>query len=153
MKKLLLFSFAIVLSVLSLSAQTTWTISVAPGGTSGGYIVDTQGNSTDKVAYSTLYPRAGFCPAWYIRFPKGTYTVKSNNSGTVDVRNMNTEVDVSTHNNARNFTFTTPSAGWYRFILRGVSANTSMSDFTISSTNVSGENSVYLASWLSWNIR
>ena len=59
MKKLLLFSFAIVLSVLSLSAQTTWTISVAPGGTSGGYIVDTQGNSTDKVAYSTLYPRAG----------------------------------------------------------------------------------------------
>lgn len=149
MKKLLLFSFAIVFSVLSLSAQTTWTISVAPGGTSGGYIVDTQGNSTDKVAYSTLYPRAGFCPAWYIRFPKGTYTVKSNNSGTVDVRNMNTEVDVSTHNNARNFTFTTPSAGWYRFILRGVSANTSMSDFTISSTNVSGENSVYLASWRS----
>lgn len=149
MRKVLLLSIILLFSTLSLSAQTSWTISVEPKGTTGGYIVDTQGNSTDKVGYSSLYPPAGFCPAWYIRFPKGTYTVKSRNNGTIDVRNMNTEVDVSTQNNAHNFTFTTPSAGWYRFILRGVSANTSMGDFTISSTNVSGANAVYLADWRS----
>lgn len=149
MKKLLLFSFALLLSAFSLSAQTTWTISVSPSGTSGGYIVDAQGNSTNKVAYNSNYPLLGYFPAWYIRFPKGTYTVKSNNRGTIDVRNMDTEVDVSTHNNARNFTFTTPSAGWYRFILRGGVTNTAMSDFTISSNNVQGADAVYLAGWRS----
>ena len=143
---LLCFAFA---AMMMAQTTTNWTISVANQGTAGGYIVDKQLKSTDKVAYSEHYPAQGYMPAWYIRFPKGNYTVKSQNNGVIDVHQVDKNQDVATNQSAKSFTFRAPAAGWYRFVLRNGQPYQSLHDFNISSTDVKGADAVYLAAWRS----
>ena len=143
---LLCFAFA---AMMMAQTTTNWTISVANQGTAGGYIVDKQLKSTDKVGYSEHYPAQGYMPAWYIRFPKGNYTVKSQNSGVIDVYQVDKNQDVVTNQSAKSFTFRAPAAGWYRFVLRNGQPYQSLYDFNISSTDVKGADAVYLAAWRS----
>lgn len=150
MKKALLSLFGLTLSSMLLAQTAThWTISVQNQGTAGGYILDSQLKSTDRMAYSTHYPLDGYMPAWYIRFPKGTYTVKSQNNGTIDVAQMDKSTDIATAQPAKEFTFRAPAAGWYRFILRGATPFSELHNFQISSTDVKGKDAVYLAGWRS----
>ena len=128
---------------------TTWKISVQNQGTAGGYILDKEMKSTERIGYSSHYPMEGYLPAWYIRFPKGTFTVKSTNRGTIDVAHMDKSQDIVTAQPAKEFTFRAPAAGWYRFVLRGVPAYTELHDFSISSTDAKGADAVYLAAWRS----
>ena len=143
---LLCFAFA---AMMMAQTTTNWTISVANQGTAGGYIVDKQLKSTDKVAYSEHYPEQGYMPAWYIRFPRGNYTVKSQNSGVIDVHQVDKAQDIVTAQPAKEFTFRAPAAGWYRFVLRNGQPYQSLHDFNISSTDVKGADAVYLAAWRS----
>lgn len=143
---LICFAFA---AMMMAQTTTNWTISVANQGTAGGYIVDKQLKSTDKVAYSEHYPAQGYMPAWYIRFPKGNYTVKSQNNGVIDVHQVDKNQDVATNQSAKSFTFRAPAAGWYRFVLRNGQPYQSLYDFNISSTDVKGADAVYLAAWRS----
>ncbi len=150
MKKTILslncFAFA---AMMMAQTTTNWTISVANQGTAGGYIVDKQLKSTDKVGYSDHYPAQGYMPAWYIRFPKGNYTVKSQNNGVIDVHQVDKNQDIVTNQSAKSFTFRAPAAGWYRFVLRNGQPYQSLYDFNISSTDVKGADAVYLAAWRS----
>lgn len=143
---LICFAFA---AMMMAQTTTNWTISVANQGTAGGYIVDKQLKSTDKVAYSEHYPAQGYMPAWYIRFPKGNYTVKSQNNGVIDVHQVDKNQDIVTNQSAKSFTFRAPAAGWYRFVLRNGQTGQSLYDFNISSTDVKGADAVYLAAWRS----
>lgn len=143
---LICFAFA---AMMMAQTTTNWTISVANQGTAGGYIVDKQLKSTDKVAYSERYPAQGYMPAWYIRFPKGNYTVKSQNNGVIDVHQVDKNQDIVTNQSAKSFTFRAPAAGWYRFVLRNRQPYQSLYDFNISSTDVKGADAVYLAAWRS----
>ena len=143
---LICFAFA---AMMMAQTTTNWTISVANQGTAGGYIVDKQLKSTDKVGYSDHYPAQGYMPAWYIRFPKGNYTVKSQNNGVIDVHQVDKNLDVVTNQSAKSFTFRAPAAGWYRFVLRNGQSGQSLYDFNISSTDVKGADAVYLAAWRS----
>lgn len=143
---LLCFAFA---AMMMAQTTTNWTISVANQGTAGGYIVDKQLKSTDKVAYSEHYPAQGYMPAWYIRFPKGNYTVKSQNNGVIDVHQVDKNQDIVTNQSAKSFTFRAPAAGWYRFVLRNGQPGQSLYDFNISSTDAKGADAVYLAAWRS----
>lgn len=143
---LICFAFA---AMMMAQTTTNWTISVANQGTAGGYIVDKQLKSTDKVGYSEHYPAQGYMPAWYIRFPKGNYTVKSQNNGLIDVHQVDKNQDIVTNQPAKSFTFRAPAAGWYRFVLRNGQPGQSLYDFNISSTDVKGANAVYLAAWRS----
>ena len=143
---LICFAFA---AMMMAQTTTNWTISVANQGTAGGYIVDKQLKSTDKVAYSERYPAQGYMPAWYIRFPKGNYTVKSQNNGVIDVHQVDKNLDIVTNQSAKSFTFRAPAAGWYRFVLRNGQSNQSLHNFNISSTDVKGADAVYLAAWRS----
>ena len=143
---LLCFAFA---AMMMAQTTTNWTISVANQGTAGGYIVDKQLKSTDKVAYSEHYPAQGYMPAWYIRFPKGNYTVKSQNNGVIDVHQVDKNQDIVTNQSAKSFIFRAPAAGWYRFVLRNGQPYQSLYDFNISSTDVKGADAVYLAAWRS----
>ncbi len=143
---LICFAFA---AMMMAQTTTNWTISVANQGTAGGYIVDKQLKSTDKVAYSGHYPAQGYMPAWYIRFPKGNYTVKSQNNGVIDVHQVDKNQDVVTNQSAKSFTFRAPAEGWYRFVLRNGQPSQSLHDFNISSTDVKGADAVYLAAWRS----
>lgn len=143
---LICFAFA---AMMMAQTTTNWTISVANQGTAGGYIVDKQLKSTDKVAYSEHYPAQGYMPAWYIRFPKGNYTVKSQNNGVIDVHQVDKNQDIVTNQSAKSFTFRAPAAGWYRFVLRNGQPYQSLYDFNISSTDVKGADAVYLAAWRS----
>lgn len=147
-KKLFCFLAGLLVSPW-LFAQTSWTIKVANQGTAGGYIIDKEGKSTEQLGYSEQYPRRGFMPAWYIRFPKGNYSVKSQNHGKIDIRNMNTNQDVSTKNDAKDFSFRASEAAWYRFVLTDGRTNEQLHDFSISSTDVKGKDAVYLADWRS----
>ena len=150
MKKTILslncFAFA---AMMMAQTTTNWTISVANQGTAGGYIVDKQLKSTDRVGYSEHYPAQGYMPAWYIRFPKGNYTVKSQNNGLIDVHQEDKNQDIVTNQSAKSFTFRAPAAGWYRFVLRNGQPYQSLYDFNISSTDVKGADAVYLAAWRS----
>ena len=150
MKKTILslncFAFA---AMMMAQTTTNWTISVANQGTAGGYIVDKQLKSTDRVGYSEHYPAQGYMPAWYIRFPKGNYTVKSQNNGLIDVHQVDKNQDIVTNQSAKSFTFRAPAAGWYRFVLRNGQPYQSLYDFNISSTDVKGADAVYLAAWRS----
>lgn len=128
---------------------TTWKISVQNQGTAGGYILDKEMKSTERLGYSSHYPMEGYMPAWYIRFPKGTFTVKSTNRGTIDVAQMDKVQDIVTAQPAKKFTFRAPAAGWYRFVLRGVQSYTELHDFSITSTDAKGADAVYLAAWRS----
>ena len=103
---LICFAFA---AMMMAQTTTNWTISVANQGTAGGYIVDKQLKSTDKVAYSERYPAQGYMPAWYIRFPKGNYTVKSQNNGVIDVHQVDKNLDIVTNQSAKSFTFRAPA--------------------------------------------
>ncbi len=143
---LICFAFA---AMMMAQTTTNWTISVANQGTAGGYIVDKQLKSTDKVGYSDHYPAQGYMPAWYIRFPKGNYTVKSQNNGVIDVHQVDKNQDIVTNQSAKSFTFRAPAAGWYRFVLRNGQTGQSLYDFNISSTDVKGADAVYLAAWRS----
>lgn len=143
---LICFAFA---AMMMAQTTTNWTISVANQGTAGGYIVDKQLKSTDRVAYSERYPAQGYMPAWYIRFPKGNYTVKSQNNGVIDVHQVDKNLDVVTNQSAKSFIFRAPAAGWYRFVLRNGQPSQSLHDFSISSTDVKGADAVYLAAWRS----
>jgi hypothetical protein len=143
---LICFAFA---AMMMAQTTTNWTISVANQGTAGGYIVDKQLKSTDKVGYSEHYPAQGYMPAWYIRFPKGNYTVKSQNNGLIDVHQVDKNQDIVTNQPAKSFIFRAPAAGWYRFVLRNGQPGQSLYDFNISSTDVKGANAVYLAAWRS----
>ena len=143
---LICFAFA---AMMMAQTTTNWTISVANQGTAGGYIVDKQLKSTDKVAYSEHYPAQGYMPAWYIRFPKGNYTVKSQNNGVIDVHQVDKNLDIVTNQSAKSFTFRAPAEGWYRFVLRNGQPYQSLHDFNISSTDVKGADAVYLAAWRS----
>ncbi len=143
---LICFAFA---AMMMAQTTTNWTISVANQGTAGGYIVDKQLKSTDKVGYSEHYPAQGYMPAWYIRFPKGNYTVKSQNNGVIDVHQVDKNQDIVTNQSAKSFTFRAPAAGWYRFVLRNGQPGQSLYDFNISSTDVKGADAVYLAAWRS----
>lgn len=143
---LICFAFA---AMMMAQTTTNWTISVANQGTAGGYIVDKQLKSTDKVGYSDHYPAQGYMPAWYIRFPKGNYTVKSQNNGVIDVHQVDKNQDIVTNQSAKSFTFRAPAAGWYRFVLRNGQPYQSLYDFNISSTDVKGADAVYLAAWRS----
>ena len=143
---LICFAFA---AMMMAQTTTNWTISVANQGTAGGYIVDKQLKSTDKVGYSEHYPAQGYMPAWYIRFPKGNYTVKSQNNGVIDVHQVDKNQDIVTNQSAKSFTFRAPAAGWYRFVLRNGQSGQSLYDFNISSTDVKGADAVYLAAWRS----
>lgn len=143
---LICFAFA---AMMMAQTTTNWTISVANQGTAGGYIVDKQLKSTDKVAYSEHYPAQGYMPAWYIRFPKGNYTVKSQNNGVIDVHQVDKNQDIVTNQSAKSFTFRAPAAGWYRFVLRNGQPGQSLYDFNISSTDAKGADAVYLAAWRS----
>ncbi len=150
MKKTILslncFAFA---AMMMAQTTTNWTISVANQGTAGGYIVDKQLKSTEKVGYSEHYPAQGYMPAWYIRFPKGNYTVKSQNNGLIDVHQVDKNQDIVTNQSAKSFTFRAPAAGWYRFVLRNGQSGQALYDFNISSTDVKGADAVYLAAWRS----
>ncbi len=143
---LICFAFA---AMMMAQTTTNWTISVANQGTAGGYIVDKQLKSTEKVGYSEHYPAQGYMPAWYIRFPKGNYTVKSQNNGVIDVHQVDKNQDIVTNQSAKSFTFRAPAAGWYRFVLRNGQPYQSLYDFNISSTDVKGADAVYLAAWRS----
>lgn len=143
---LICFAFA---AMMMAQTTTNWTISVANQGTAGGYIVDKQLKSTDRVGYSEHYPAQGYMPAWYIRFPKGNYTVKSQNNGVIDVHQVDKNQDIVTNQSAKSFAFRAPAAGWYRFVLRNGQPGQSLYDFNISSTDVKGANAVYLAAWRS----
>lgn len=143
---LICFAFA---AMMMAQTTTNWTISVANQGTAGGYIVDKQLKSTEKVAYSEHYPAQGYMPAWYIRFPKGNYTVKSQNNGVIDVHQVDKNLDIVTNQSAKSFTFRAPAAGWYRFVLRNGQPYQSLHDFNISSSDVKGADAVYLAAWRS----
>ncbi len=143
---LICFAFA---AMMMAQTTTNWTISVANQGTAGGYIVDKQLKSTEKVGYSEHYPAQGYMPAWYIRFPKGNYTVKSQNNGVIDVHQVDKNQDIVTNQSAKSFTFRAPAAGWYRFVLRNGQPGQSLYDFNISSTDVKGADAVYLAAWRS----
>ena len=150
MKKTILSLICLAFAAMMMAQTTTnWTISVANQGTAGGYIVDKQLKSTDKVAYSEHYPAQGYMPAWYIRFPKGNYTVKSQNNGVIDVHQVDKNQDIVTNQSAKSFTFRAPVAGWYRFVLRNGQPYQSLHDFNISSTDVKGADAVYLAAWRS----
>ena len=149
MHKKILFACALAFSALSAFAQQQWTISVQNEGTAGGYILDKFGKSVGNYSYSQFYPSKGYTPCWVVRFPKGTYTITSTNQGTMDVRNMNTGLDVITAQSAKNFTFRAPETAWYRLLLRDGVTNTEMHPFTIKSTDVSGANAVYMADWRS----
>ena len=149
MHKKILFACALAFGALSAFAQQQWTISVQNEGTAGGYILDKFGKSVGNYSYSQFYPSKGYTPCWVVRFPKGTYTITSTNQGTMDVRNMNTGLDVITAQSAKNFTFRAPETAWYRLLLRDGVTNTEMSAFTIKSTDVSGANAVYMADWRS----
>ena len=150
MKKTILSLICLAFAAMMMAQTTTnWTISVANQGTAGGYIVDKQLKSTDKVGYSEHYPAQGYMPAWYIRFPKGNYTVKSQNNGIIDVHQVDKNQDVVTNQSAKSFTFRAPAAGWYRFVLRNGQPGQSLYDFNISSTDVKGADAVYLAAWRS----
>lgn len=143
---LICFAFA---AMMMAQTTTNWTISVANQGTAGGYIVDKQLKSTDRVGYSEHYPAQGYMPAWYIRFPKGNYTVKSQNNGVIDVHQVDKNQDIVTNQSAKSFTFRAPAAGWYRFVLRNGQSGQALYDFNISSTDVKGADAVYLAAWRS----
>ena len=143
---LICFTFA---AMMMAQTTTNWTISVANQGTAGGYIVDKQLKSTDRVGYSDRYPEQGYMPAWYIRFPRGNYTVKSQNNGVIDVHQVDKNLDIVTNQSAKSFTFRAPAAGWYRFVLRNGQPHQSLHDFNISSTDVKGADAVYLAAWRS----
>lgn len=143
---LICFAFA---AMMMAQTTTNWTISVANQGTAGGYIVDKQLKSTDRVAYSEHYPAQGYMPAWYIRFPKGNYTVKSQNNGAIDVHQVDKNQDIVTNQSAKSFTFRAPAAGWYRFVMRNGQPGQSLHDFNISSTDAKGADAVYLAAWRS----
>lgn len=143
---LICFAFA---AMMMAQTTTNWTISVANQGTAGGYIVDKQLKSTDRVGYSEHYPAQGYMPAWYIRFPKGNYMVKSQNNGVIDVHQVDKNQDIVTNQSAKSFTFRAPAAGWYRFVLRNGQPGQSLYDFNISSTDVKGADAVYLAAWRS----
>ena len=150
MKKTILSLICLAFAAMMMAQTTTnWTISVANQGTAGGYIVDKQLKSTDKVAYSEHYPAQGYMPAWYIRFPKGNYTVKSQNNGVIDVHQVDKNQDIVTNQSAKSFTFRAPAAGWYRFVLRNGQPGQSLYDFNISSTDAKGADAVYLAAWRS----
>mgnify|MGYP001739886061 FL=1 len=149
MHKKILFACALAFSALSAFAQQQWTISVQNEGTAGGYILDKFGKSVGNYSYSQFYPSKGYTPCWVVRFPKGTYTITSTNQGTMDVRNMNTGLDVITAQSAKNFTFRAPETAWYRLLLRDGVTNTEMHPFTVKSTDVSGANAVYMADWRS----
>ena len=150
MKKTILSLICLAFAAMMMAQTTTnWTISVANQGTAGGYIVDKQLKSTDRVAYSEHYPAQGYMPAWYIRFPKGNYTVKSQNNGVIDVHQVDKNQDIVTNQSAKSFTFRAPAAGWYRFVLRNGQPYQSLYDFNISSTDVKGADAVYLAAWRS----
>lgn len=149
MHKKTLFACALAFSALSAFAQQQWTISVQNEGTAGGYILDKFGKSVGNYSYSQFYPSKGYTPCWVVRFPKGTYTITSTNQGTMDVRNMNTGLDIITAQSAKNFTFRAPETAWYRLLLRDGVTNTEMHPFTIKSTDVSGANAVYMADWRS----
>ena len=150
MKKTILSLICLAFAAMMMAQTTTnWMISVANQGTAGGYIVDKQLKSTDKVAYSEHYPAQGYMPAWYIRFPKGNYTVKSQNNGVIDVHQVDKNQDIVTNQSAKSFTFRAPVAGWYRFVLRNGQPYQSLHDFNISSTDVKGADAVYLAAWRS----
>ena len=150
MKKTLLSLLCMGCSSMMLAqTATTWKISVQNQGTAGGYILDKQMKSTERVGYSSHYPMEGYMPAWYIRFPKGTFTVKSTNRGTIDVAQMDKAQDIATAQPANDFTFRAPADGWYRFVLRGAQPYSELHDFTISSTDAKGANAVYLAAWRS----
>lgn len=98
-------------SMLSAQSTTQWKISIQNNGTSGGYIVDNQLKSTELAGYSTHYPQSGFMPAWFIRFPKGNYTVTSQNVGTIDVQQANTSKDILTDASAKSFSVLPPTDG------------------------------------------
>lgn len=149
MRKLLPCLLTGLLSCSSLFAQNTWTISIANQGTAGGYVVDEKGNSTELHAYSDYHPPRGFRPAWYIRFPKGNYSILSENHGTIEVRNMDKNEDLAVTGNAKSFSFRAPQNAWYRFMLTGGNPGQNLHDFIISSKDVSGKDRVYLASWRS----
>ena len=150
MKKTILSLICLAFAAMMMVQTTTnWTLSVANQGTAGGYIVDKQLKSTDKVAYSEHYPAQGYMPARYIRFPKGNYTVKSQNNGVIDVHQVDKNQDIVTNQSAKSFTFRAPVAGWYRFVLRNGQPYQSLHDFNISSTDVKGADAVYLAAWRS----
>lgn len=150
MKKTILSLICLAFAAMMMAQTTTnWTISVANQGTAGGYIVDKQLKSTDKVGYSDHYPAQGYMPAWYIRFPKGNYTVKSQNNGAIDVHQVDKNQDIVTNQSAKSFTFRAPAAGWYRFVLRNGQPGQSLYDFNISSTDAKGADAVYLAAWRS----
>lgn len=130
-----------------------WTLSVTPNGTYGGYVETTDGKSQSDVAYSTTWPIQGYLPVFYVHFPVGSFTVKSNNAYAVRVnlRHVSTGIDVATNKSARNFTFTSTEEGWYRMQLTGGTPETTvLQDFTVTSNNATGTNSnVYLAGWRS----
>lgn len=149
MHKKILFACALAFSALSAFAQQQWTISVQNEGTAGGYILDKFGKSVGNYSYSQFYPSKGYTPCWVVRFPKGTYTITSTNQGTMDVRNMNTGLDVITAQSAKNFTFRAPETAWYRLLLRDGVTNTEMHPFTVKSNDVSGANAVFMADWRS----
>ena len=149
MNKTFLLACSLVFSAMAAFGQQQWTISVQNQGTAGGYILDKNGNSVGNYAYTASYPDKGYFPCWVVRFPKGNYTITSGNTGTIDVRNMNTGNDVLTAQSARSFTFRAPETAWYRLLLRGGVPHSEMSPFTIKSTDVTGANSVYLADWRS----
>ncbi|MBR5062232.1 MAG: DUF3472 domain-containing protein [Prevotella sp.] len=154
--KIITMKMAVLLSMLLWIPQvhaTEWTISVTPSGTQGGYVETTDGLSQPDVAYSTTWPIQGYLPVFYVHFPVGTFTVKSNNAYAVrvNVRDVSTGTDVVTNKSARNFTFTSNEEGWYRLQLTGgTPGTTELQDFTVTSTNATGINSnVYLAGWRS----
>lgn len=150
MKRFSLFLLGLLMAAPGVYAQGTWTINVGNDGTRGGYTVESDGQSVGDMPFTGSYPVvAGYVPAWYIRFPRGNYTVTSTNNGTIDVHNMNADTDISTGNSAKNFSFRAPSAGWYRFILRGGTPGATIRNFKITSSDVSGASAVYLADWRS----
>ncbi len=132
---------------------TSWTIAVAPNGTSGGYIETVSGASTHAVAYSAYWPDDGYVPVFYVHCPKGSFAVTSANTALqVSVRDMTTGTTLLASAAASSFAFTAPQEGWYRWALSGGTAGvTALADFTVTATtSVSGNNiNVWLASWRS----
>ena len=156
MKRLLLAIVLCVLSLLTSWAQTTIpavSITVKNGmASSGGYVETADGQPQYGIAYSTIWPETGYIPVFYIHFPVGKFTVKTNYGKEikVDVRQVETATDILLHQKARSFTFTVPADGWYRLALTGGIANvTTLQDFTITTSTGSDLNQVFLASWRS----
>ena len=156
MRRSLLF-FLILLGMLTVSqvhAQSSWTIAVAPNGTSGGYFETASGESQHATAYSTTWPSGGLVPTFYIHFPQGSYTITSSNNSAVKatVVRVSDETTVVSNQNATSFSLTTSAEGWYRLKLSGGTAgNTTLQDFTVTGTT-SGTNTnsnVWLAGWRS----